>query len=204
MPIIVPCPKCGANLSAPDSAVGKQVRCPKAGCGTITTVPALIPAEEVAVVEATLTTPKVTGSDADDEVPERGNRSRRSSRDDDNEPRRIKRRRDGDGDDYLSLRRKKRKKGMSAGVIVGLVLSSLFLLGIVGYGIYAIANRNTLSGSDYVWRGPRTPPPPGWQQYTFAQDHFRAYLPVEPNVIRGMQPAGWTLGDRSTEFSNDI
>jgi hypothetical protein len=82
------------------------------------------------------------------------------------------------------------------------VFGVLILLGVVGYGIYAIANRNTLSGSDYVWKGPRTPPPPGWQQYTFAQDHFKAYLPVEPNVFRGMQPPGSPfLADRSSDFS---
>ena len=50
MPVVVACPKCSTKLSAPDSAAGKQVRCPK--CGTSAAVPALIPAEEVGVVDA--------------------------------------------------------------------------------------------------------------------------------------------------------
>jgi hypothetical protein len=53
MPIIVACPKCAAKLSAPDNAAGKQVRCPKPGCGATADVPAFLPAEEVAVVDAT-------------------------------------------------------------------------------------------------------------------------------------------------------
>ena len=47
MPILVVCPACGARLNAPDSAAGKHVRCPKAGCGTLVPVPTLLPAEEV-------------------------------------------------------------------------------------------------------------------------------------------------------------
>jgi DNA-directed RNA polymerase subunit M/transcription elongation factor TFIIS len=48
--LVVPCPKCPAKLAAPDSAVGKRIRCPK--CGALATVPALVAAEEVKVVEA--------------------------------------------------------------------------------------------------------------------------------------------------------
>lgn len=56
MPIVVTCPKCPTKLSAPDNAAGKAVRCPK--CGAAAPVPALIPAEEVPVVDAALSTPK--------------------------------------------------------------------------------------------------------------------------------------------------
>lgn len=52
--LVVPC-KCGTKLAAPESAVGKQIRCPK--CGALTTVPAMLPAEEVPVVDAKVTAP---------------------------------------------------------------------------------------------------------------------------------------------------
>lgn len=52
--LVVPC-QCGTKLAAPESAVGKQIRCPK--CGALTTVPALVPAEEVPVVDAKVTKP---------------------------------------------------------------------------------------------------------------------------------------------------
>jgi uncharacterized Tic20 family protein len=38
MPIVIACPSCKAKLKAPDTAVGKNVKCP--GCGTAMTVPA--------------------------------------------------------------------------------------------------------------------------------------------------------------------
>jgi hypothetical protein len=47
MPIAVLCPGCGAELNAPDSAAGKQVKCPRTGCGTLMIVPELLPAAEV-------------------------------------------------------------------------------------------------------------------------------------------------------------
>ncbi len=47
MPITVLCPSCGKQLSAPDSAAGKQAKCPK--CGTLMQIPeAVVEAEEVA------------------------------------------------------------------------------------------------------------------------------------------------------------
>lgn len=52
--LVVPC-QCGTKLAAPESAVGKQIRCPK--CGALTTVPAMLPAEEVPVVEAKVAAP---------------------------------------------------------------------------------------------------------------------------------------------------
>jgi hypothetical protein len=39
MPIVVMCSNCNTRLSAPDTAAGKKVRCPKADCGTIIAVP---------------------------------------------------------------------------------------------------------------------------------------------------------------------
>src|SRR3954469_3996928 len=49
MPIVVSCPGCPTKLSAPDTAAGKQVRCPK--CGAAAPVPDLIPSEQI--VDAT-------------------------------------------------------------------------------------------------------------------------------------------------------
>lgn len=43
MPIIVVCPKCSVKLSAPDNAVGRKVKCPKADCGAVVAVPAPAP-----------------------------------------------------------------------------------------------------------------------------------------------------------------
>lgn len=55
MSLVVPCTGCPAKLSAPESAAGKQIRCPK--CKAVVTVPALVPAEEVPVVDAKVTAP---------------------------------------------------------------------------------------------------------------------------------------------------
>ena len=55
MPLVVPCPGCPAKLSAPESAAGKRIRCPK--CKAVVTVPAFIPAEEVSVIEAKVASP---------------------------------------------------------------------------------------------------------------------------------------------------
>lgn len=43
MPIVVLCPDCSARLTAPDSAAGKNVKCPK--CQTLMTLPAAPPPE---------------------------------------------------------------------------------------------------------------------------------------------------------------
>jgi len=45
------------------------------------------------------------------------------------------------------------------------------VLGGVGYGIYAL-----------VSKGKRTAPPPGWKEYTYSKDGFKAYFPSEPEV----------------------
>ncbi|AWM40794.1 hypothetical protein GobsT_06590 [Gemmata obscuriglobus] len=55
MSLVVPCPGCPAQLSAPESAAGKQIRCPK--CKAVATVPAFLPVEEVPVVEAKVAAP---------------------------------------------------------------------------------------------------------------------------------------------------
>ncbi|WP_204249678.1 hypothetical protein [Gemmata sp. SH-PL17] len=80
-------PGCPAKLSAPETAAGKQIRCPK--CGAVATVPALVQAEEVPVVDGTLAPPPpkprpkpvLVDDDDDDERPVRGaSRGRRRRR----------------------------------------------------------------------------------------------------------------------------
>src|SRR5436190_213733 len=53
MPIVVTCPGCPTKLSAPDTAAGKHVRCPK--CQAAVPVPAPLPEEPV--VDAKVTSP---------------------------------------------------------------------------------------------------------------------------------------------------
>lgn len=222
MPIIVPCPKCGTKLSAPDAAAGKQIRCPKVGCGTITTLPALIPAEEVAVVEAALAAPLPSSTDedntadnsrkkrkleADEDDRKEGNRSRRDRRGDDDDEKRPKRkrRRDYDDDKYTQKWRPKQKTGMGVGMIVAVIFGGLIMVGGVGYGLYALVGKASSVKDDLFSSVPKSPPPPGWKQYTFADDHFRAYMPLEPHIFRGIRPdkkMPWE--EDSDDFSNEI
>ncbi len=158
MSIVVPCPKCGTKLSAPDSAAGKHVRCPKFGCAAAATVPAIIPAEEIEVVDATPASPKLKPASADEDDEE--DRPRKKSQRDDDDRSRSKRRSDEDSepprkqrrwmrdDDYerdrpnLGIRRNA-GAGMGAGAIVALIFGGLVLLGGVGVGIYALAGKKT-------------------------------------------------------------
>jgi hypothetical protein len=192
MPIIVACPRCGTRLSAPESAAGKHVKCPKPGCGTIAEVPEFVAAEEVPVVEATLTQPepKPKRRDEDDDGQPRKRSRRDETEDEDDRPAtRRERRRDDDDDDYEfdHRRRRRRKSGMGAGAIVAIVLGGLVVLGGVGVGVYALASKKSGSDAD-SGSGPgsarRTSPPAGWQQFTFPDDGFRAYFAQPPRVIK--------------------
>jgi len=80
MPITVVCPSCSTKMSAPDSAAGKHVKCPKAGCGEIIEVPEPdAPAFEVVDDRQS----RKKRRDADDEDVDDRPRRRRSSREDD-------------------------------------------------------------------------------------------------------------------------
>ncbi len=187
MPILVVCPKCGANLNAPDSGAGKQVRCPKPNCGALVPVPEFVAAEAVEeVVEAVPAKPKPVRAraveDDDDDRPRKkrrddddddDDRPRKKRRDDDDDDRpRSKRRRDGDEDDDDRPRRRRKQGGAKAGVVVAIVLGSLLVLGGIGYGVYAL-----VSGG-----GPKTAPPAGWKEYTYKDSNFKAYFPKEPAI----------------------
>jgi hypothetical protein len=169
MPIIVACPKCAANLSAPDDAAGKMVRCPKPGCGAVIPVPAFLAAEEVAVVDAApAQKPRPVRAREDDDDDDRP-RSKRRRQDDDevDRPRGRRRRRDDDeeNDDDFDRPRRRRKSGMGAGTIVALVIGGLVVLVGVGFGIYALVG------------GGKARVPPGWVEFTSEQDSFKAYFP---------------------------
>jgi len=170
MPIIVACPKCATNLSAPDAAAGKMVKCPKPGCGAVTPVPAFLAAEEVAVVDAEAAPkPRPVRARADDDEDDRPRSKRRRQDDDEDDRPRGRRRRpdddDEDDDDFERPRPRRRKSGWGAGAIVAVVLGGLVVLLGVGFGIYALVG------------GGKARVPPGWVEFTSEQDSFKAYFP---------------------------
>jgi hypothetical protein len=190
MPIVVACPKCSTKLSAPDNAAGRQVRCPRPGCGAVADVPAFVAAEEVEVVDAAPAPrpkPKPARAEADDE--DDRPRSKRRDEDDEEERPRRKRRRDDDDDDYEfdhPRRRRRRKSGGAAAVVIAaVVLGGLVLLAGIGFGIYYL-----------VAKVNKTAPPPGWKEFTYKADNFKAYFPKEPQVFGGGDLAG--AGPRNT------
>lgn len=202
MPILVTCPKCATKLNAPDSAAGKAVRCPKAGCGTVVPVVAPAPAAQEPVEAKVVARPRTRvqaaaveeaddrprkpsrrDDDDDDDRPRR--RSRRDDEEDEDErPRSRRRRRDDDDDDYDDRPRRRRygygRRGGGGGgkavAIVASVLIGLAVLGGLGYGLYRLV------GGGGSGAGSKTPPPAGWKQYTYEDDGFSAYFPENPSV----------------------
>lgn len=180
MPIVVTCPKCPTKLSAPDSAAGKAVRCPK--CGAAAPVPLYIPAEEVPVIEATVAPPKakpkpvVADAGDDDDRPRK--KARRDEEDaDDAAPRKKKKKRyDDDDDDPPRRKRRNAGGGGSGGVIAVVVIVGLLVLGGVGVGVYFLTGKGSVFAK-------KTPVPAGWQQFSYPNDGFKAYFPSEPTKI---------------------
>lgn len=200
MPLVVQCPACPAKLSAPESAVGKQIRCPK--CGTVVDVPALGAAEEVPVadVKPAPVRPKPVVDDEEDEDTE--------------EPRPRKKRRDRDAEDEPPPRRRNRRKAAKRGsggegVIVAIVVG-LLLVCVVATGAVLIARKGTSvaggTGTDSPSADPvrerlgfgtpfgrenslppadpPAPVPAGWQLYSYPEAGFKAYFPRSPMVGR--------------------
>ncbi len=181
--IVVDCPGCPAKLSAPETAVGKQIRCPK--CGAVATVPALVQAEEVSVVDGTLApSPKprpkpVPVDDDDDDERPRARGRRAEEEEEDERPRKKKRRRtadDDDDDDPPPRKRRRKSGGVSAGIIVLAVVGGLLLVCGIGFGIYALTGKNSLFAK-------KTPVPAGWKEFNYPQDGFKAYFPSEPTTM---------------------
>ena len=179
MPVIVPCPKCQAKLSAPENAAGKQIRCPK--CGTVTEVPTFVAAEEVPVVDAAIAKPRpkvVPAVVEEDEPPPPKRRAERDEEDEDDRPRKKNRSRDDDDYDDRPRRgsRRQGRRGGSGGKIALYVLGGLLLLGGIGFGIWMLVSMD----------GPlahKSPVPQGWKQYTDREGTFRAYFPKEPEMM---------------------
>jgi hypothetical protein len=170
MPIPVECPGCGAHLNAPDSGAGKKVRCPKPNCGELIPVPAPLVAEEIEVVDATPIPPPRRPRRRRDNDEEDRPRGRRRDEDDEDDRRPTRRRRGDEEDDRSHRDRPGRRRGLGTPVVVAIVLGSLLALGGIGYGVYAMLG------------GKKTALPPGWKEYTYANDGFKAAFPKEPQV----------------------
>jgi hypothetical protein len=208
MPTVVICPKCKTKLSAPDAALGKNVRCVKPLCGTIVPVPAFVPAEVVEVVEASLQPPKPSpeaderdtvavdqrkrNSQSEEDEKSRPQSKRRLENDGDDEDERPRRRGvKGDDDEHDNLprprrRQKKSRWDLGVGLIVAIVFGMLLVVGALGYGIYSLV--------EDVAENMRTkaPPPRGWQEFTYRTDKFKVCLPQAPSIgsldFGGKQP----------------
>jgi phage FluMu protein Com len=122
MPINVTCPTCNATLRAPDTAAGKQIKCPK--CQTVITVPGAAAPPESQVTPAAPPPPMATAAPAKAVVSdyEEENRPRRRERDDDydDRPRRRWRRSSGKGDQQSSS-----NNGLSIGLGIGAIALGL-------------------------------------------------------------------------------
>lgn len=231
MPLTVPCTGCPTKLSAPESAAGKQIRCPK--CKAVVTVPALVAAEEVPVVEAKVAPPpapapapksktdttivccivcntmiavlakvKVVhcpkcgfanpapgrlfeGDEGDEDERPRKKRSRRDEAEDadDERPRKKKRRPvyddDEDEEDERPRRRKRKPvgSGSGGGRVIFMVCGLLLLFGLCGGGAYFLIGKG---GGVFA---KKTPVPPGWKEYSYPNDGFKAYFPSAPEAL---------------------
>jgi hypothetical protein len=129
MPINVTCPSCSATLRAPDTAVGKQIKCPK--CQTVITVPGASALPESQMKPAAPPPPMASAAPAKAVVPDydEDDRPRRRTRDDDEDdrPRRRWRRTPGDADS---------QSGGNNGLAMGLGIGAI-ALGLIA-GIFAI------------------------------------------------------------------
>ena len=121
MPINVTCPSCSATLRAPDTAAGKQIKCPK--CQTVITVPGATAPPESQMSPAP-PPPMASAAPAKAVVPdyEEDDRPRRRTREDedDDRPRRRWRRSSGDGANQSSS-----NNGLSIGLGIGAIAMGL-------------------------------------------------------------------------------
>lgn len=216
--LVVPCPKCATRLSAPESAVGKQIRCPR--CGGLATVPDLLPAQEVEVVEAKVVVPPQQRVSPPPVLPkkpiavvdpteDRSDRESLPPEDGGTKPRKKKRpRRDEDDDyehDYRPRRRPRRKSG-GGGLVAGLVIGLMLVLAAGGFAVYFFAGK----GKSGLF-AKRAPVPAGWEQYTYPQDGFKVYLPkgatytsVPADGLRPGAGRGGRLGPRGFDWDDDL
>jgi hypothetical protein len=150
MPAIVNCDKCGAAQSIADVGAGKFVLCSRPGCGNIIAVHALIPSEEIKVVEAALEPPpveaqsnlieaEVVGKTEINPV-ENGNVSGEHNHEKKLRPRRRIRRYQEIEDPALAPKKPKRKRSLLGGTIVAVVTAVFLALGGTVYIIYLLVD----------------------------------------------------------------
>lgn len=191
MPIPVLCPGCNVRLNAPDTAAGKNVKCPK--CATLMTIPAASDDDDFEVV---------------DEPPKKKASSPGSTRqpllpatkkpvktdveldDDDDRPRRKR----ADDDDDRPKKKKGKKKakpaGMSPGVLIAIGLGVLLLLGGGGVGIYFATRdtaKETAGGGAGGGGAGSVELPAGWVSFTPPNGGFKVNMSARP--INADRPA---------------
>lgn len=192
MPIAVHCPGCNARLNAPDSAAGRNVKCPK--CQTLMTIPAKeAAADDFEVVDEPA--PKKPAAPPRKPVPVPAPTKRPAVKkdifvddEDDDRPRKRRRGDDDDEDDDDRPRKKKGKKatGPPPGLLIGGGIAAVLVLAGVSFAIYWFAIREkpkdtaaagTTGTTD---TGAKGGPPSGWVQFTPTNGGFKAYLPSKP------------------------
>lgn len=201
MSIAVLCPTCQARVSAPDSAAGKTVKCPKCkqpmvipggpaesagGSPFDFTAPAPPPPPSRPVATGGRKPPRPAAEqpmDLDDDEPApprkpgRGPARRRDEDEDDDRPR-------GRG-------RKPAKGGPPLGLIIGIAaVVGLLVIGGASLGVYyAFFSKSDDGTADAGGGGggggggsasSKAAVPSGWKEFTATADGFKAYFPAEP------------------------
>lgn len=170
MPIVVACPDCQARVTAPDSAAGKRVKCPK--CQSLMILPEAEPDFEVVEDKprpAAVRKPKpvvVEDEDADEEP----------------HPRRRPRDEDDEEDDRP--RKKGKKKAASRGFLnhpIVLIVGGLLGVGVAAGGLYLYweMKKKNAEVVDISTNAPFTPQPSRANQ-------------ANPTPQTPTLPAGWT------------
>jgi hypothetical protein len=167
MAIRVVCPGCWAQLSAPDSAAGGKVRCPRAGCEAV--VP--VPDRDAEVAEDEADVEVVDEEPPDEEAEEPPRPTPREVL-----PRPTRRR----------ARRQPRRRGTQPAIVIGVGLAVVLLIGGIGFAVYYVVSGTRIAS---IFGG-KVKPPAGWTQFTYAEDGFKAYFPIEPAISREVQQMG--------------
>lgn len=189
MAIAVLCPGCNARLNAPDSAAGKNVKCPK--CATLMTIPSATADDDFEVVDDS---PQSPGRAAPPPATRKPVKTDVMLDDDDDDDRPRRRRDDDDDDDDRPKKKKKGKKkaksgGLSPGVMIAIAFGALLVLGGGGIGIYYATrdkSKETTSntsggGGGRSDSGGKAAPPAGWVSFSPPSGGFKVYMPIAPS-----------------------
>jgi hypothetical protein len=199
MPITVQCTGCPARLNAPDTAVGKKVKCPK--CQALVPVPSPFPAAKPApppppepeplIVEdrppppqfkksgvaprpaakPAAPPPEPLGLDDDEPAPPPAKKSGIVGKP-------AARKRDEEGERKKPARKKRGAKKAVGGPPVALVLSIAGFIGlaIVGFVAYSASSTDDGKGGG---GGGKAAVPNGWKLVTANKGGFKAYFPTD-------------------------